>query len=291
MSPRAMPPEGQALTSTVSADVPASAGMFRRQRLTPLGSFNVLFIGFLLAPVVVVVLVAFTPEGWLKIPTTSFSLRWFRAIGEHPEFISAFRNSLGIAVGASILATAIGTLAALGIVRYRFPGREVVSSFLLSPLMVPTVVSGVALLYFFSRIGLASTLAGVIVAHVVVTMPYVIRTVGASLAGFDRSLELAAMTLGANRLQTFWHVTLPLSLPGMTAGAVFAFIVSFDELTVTLFVTGPKLVTLPIRIYNHITYITDPLVAAVSALLVFLTIGVVLILERLVGLDRLLGTQ
>ena len=261
-----------------------------RVRLTPLGVFNVLFIGFLIAPVVVVVLVAFTPEGWLKIPTTSFSLRWFRAIADHPEFISAFRNSLAIAVTASILATAIGTLAALGIVRYRFPGREVVSSFLLSPLMVPTVVTGVALLYFFSRIGLASTLGGIIVAHVVVTGPYVVRTVSASLAGFDRSLELAAMTLGADRWQTFRRVTLPLILPGLTAGAIFAFIVSFDELTVTLFVTGPKLATLPIRIYNHITYITDPLVAAVSALLVFLTIGIVLILERLVGLDRLLGT-
>ncbi len=261
-----------------------------RVRLTPLGVFNVLFIGFLIAPVVVVVLVAFTPEGWLKIPTTSFSLRWFRAIADHPEFISAFRNSLAIAVTASILATAIGTLAALGIVRYRFPGREVVSSLLLSPLMVPTVVTGVALLYFFSRIGLASTLGGIIVAHVVVTGPYVVRTVSASLAGFDRSLELAAMTLGADRWQTFRRVTLPLILPGLTAGAIFAFIVSFDELTVTLFVTGPKLATLPIRIYNHITYITDPLVAAVSALLVFLTIGIVLILERLVGLDRLLGT-
>lgn len=256
-----------------------------------LALFNVLFLCFLVAPVVVVVLVAFTPEGWLQIPTTRFSVRWFRAILDHPEFISAFRNSALIAVAASALSTTLGTLAALGIVRHRFPGRDLVQSFLLSPLMVPTVVSGVALLYFFSRVGLASTLTGVVVAHVIVTGPYVIRTVSASLAGFDRSLEHAAMTLGANRLQTFWRVTLPLILPGVSAGAVFAFIVSFDELTVTLFVTGPKLVTLPIRIYNHITYITDPLVAAISATLVFLTIGVVLVLERLVGLDRLLGTQ
>ena len=256
----------------------------------PLEVFNALFIAFLLAPVVVVVLVAFTPEGWLKIPTTRFSLRWFREIPRHPEFIEAFRNSLLIAVGASVLATAIGTLAALGIVRYRFPGRDVVGALLLSPLMVPTVVTGVALLYFFSRIGLAATVPGVIAAHVIVTGPYVIRTVSASLAGFDRSLELAAMTLGADRLRTFLRVTLPLILPGVTAGALFAFIVSFDELTVTLFVTGPKLATLPIRIYNHITYITDPLVAAVSAAIVFLTLGVILILERLVGLDRLLGT-
>jgi ABC-type spermidine/putrescine transport system permease subunit II len=133
--------------------------------------------------------------------------------------------------------------------------------------------------------------SGIIAAHVVVTGPYVVRTVGASLAGFDRSLEQAAMTLGAGRLRTFAHVTFPLILPGVAAGALFAFIVSFDELTVTLFVTGPRLATLPIRIYNHITYITDPLVAAVSALLVFLTIGIVLLLERLVGLDRLLGTR
>ena len=256
-----------------------------------LGAFNALFVGFLLAPIVVVVLVAFTPEGWLAIPTTRFSLRWFRAIGDHPEFVSGFRNSLAIGAGTAVLATLLGTLAALGIVRHRFPGREAVSALLLSPLMVPTVVTGVALLYFFSRIGLASTLGGIIAAHVVVTGPYVVRTVAASLAGFDRSLEQAAMTLGAGRLRTFAHVTLPLILPGVAAGALFAFIVSFDELTVTLFVTGPRLATLPIRIYNHITYITDPLVAAVSALLIFLTIGIVLILERLVGLDRLLGTQ
>jgi putative spermidine/putrescine transport system permease protein len=255
-----------------------------------LQAFNALFVAFLLAPVVVVVLVAFTPEGWLAIPTTRFSLRWFRAIAEHPEFISAFRTSLAIAVGTSILSTALGTLAAVGIVRHAFPGRALVSSLLLSPLMVPTVVSGVALLYFFSRIGLASTVPGVVIAHVIVTGPYVVRTVGASLAGFDRGLEHAAMTLGADRLQTFARVTLPLILPGVIAGAVFAFIVSFDELTVTLFVTGPRLATLPIRIYNHITYITDPLVAAVSTVLIFLTLIVVLALERLIGLDRLLGT-
>lgn len=255
-----------------------------------LGLFNAAFIGFLLAPIAVVVLVAFTPEGWLQIPTTRFSLRWFRAIPDHPEFVEAFRNSVLIALAASIGATVLGTLAALALVRYRFVGRELLSSFLLSPLMVPTVMTGVSLLYFFSRLALASTLPGLVIAHVVVTVPYVIRTVSAGLAGFDRSLELAAMNLGANRLQAFLRVTLPLILPGIMAGVVFAFIVSFDELTVTLFVTGPRLATLPIRIYNYITYITDPFVAAVSATLVFLTLGVVLILERLVGLDRLLGT-
>ncbi len=257
----------------------------------PLAIFNLLFIAFLLAPIVVVILVAFTPEGWLKIPTTRFSLRWFYAIAKHPEFIAAFRLSLLIAATTSVLATTLGTLAALGLIRSRFAGRDLVNSFLLSPLMVPTVVTGISLLYFFSRVGLASTLTGIIVGHVIVTIPYVIRTVSASLAGFDQSLERAAMNLGANRPQTFFRITLPLIAPGITAGAIFAFIVSFDELTVTLFVSGPKLATLPIRIYNHITYITDPLVAAISAAIVFMTLGAVLSLERLVGLDRIMGSQ
>jgi len=255
----------------------------------PLALFNVLFVAFLLAPIVVVVLVAFTPEGWLRIPTTRFSLRWFRAIAHHPEFIEAFRNSVLIGLASATASTVLGTAAATALVRYRFRSRDLVAAFLLSPLMVPTVVTGVSLLYFFTRIGLAATIPGVVVAHVVVTLPYVVRTVSASLAGFDRTLERAAMNLGAGPWRTFLRITLPCILPGVSAGAIFAFIVSFDELTVSLFVTGPRLSTLPIRIYNYITYVTDPLVAAVSAAIVFGTLGAVLALERLLGLDRLLG--
>jgi len=256
----------------------------------PLAYFNLLFLAFLLAPIVVVVLVAFTPEGWLQIPTKSFSLRWFREILRHPEFISAFKISLFVAVVASILATVLGTLAAMAIAQYRFPGRDMLNSFLLSPLMVPTVVTGISLLYFLSMIGLASTVTAIILGHVIVTIPYVVRMVSASIAGFDTSLELAAMNLGANPLQTFLRIRLPLIAPGITAGAIFAFIMSLDELTVTLFVSGPKLATLPIRIYNHITYITDPLVASVSTVIVVMTCIAVLLLDRLVGLDRALGS-
>lgn len=263
----------------------------RRRRPGGLALFNVLFVAFLLAPVVVVVLVAFTPEGWLAIPTTRFSLRWFRAIAERPEFLEAFRNSALVALGASAVATLLGTLAALGLHRYRFRGRDLIGVFLLSPLMVPTVVTGVSLLYFYTLLGLAATIPGIVAAHVVVTVPYVIRTVSASLAGFDRNLERAAMALGAGPLRTFGLITLPSILPGIAAGTVFAFITSFDELTVSLFVTGPRLVTLPIQIYNHITYITDPLVAAVSTVMVAVTLTAVLLLERLVGLDRVLGAR
>ena len=143
---------------------------------------------------------------------------------------------------------------------------------------------------FISIIGLASTVTAIILGHVIVTIPYAVRMVSASLAGFDQSLERAAMNLGANPLQTFLRIRLPLIAPGITAGAIFAFVMSLDELTVTLFVSGPKLATLPIRIYNHITYITDPLVASVSTVIVVMTCIAVLLLDRLVGLDRALGS-
>ncbi len=254
-----------------------------------LSYFNFLFLIFLMAPIVVVVLVAFTPEGWLQIPTTKFSLRWFREIPRHPEFIEAFKISLMVAITSSIIATTLGTFAAMALAQHRFPGRDALNSFLLSPLMVPTVVTGISLLYFLSMIGLASTVTAIILGHVIVTIPYVVRTVSASLVGFDQSLERAAMNLGANRVQTFLRIRLPLIAPGITAGGIFAFIMSLDELTVTLFVSGPKLATLPIRIYNHITYITDPLVAAVSTVIVAATFIGVLLLDRLVGLDKAMG--
>jgi len=255
----------------------------------PLVLFNLLFLAFLLAPILVVVMVAFTPEGWLQIPTHAFSLRWFREILKHPEFISAYKISLLIAVVTAALATLLGMLAAMAVAQYRFPGRELLNSLLLSPLMVPTVMTGIGLLYFLSMLGLASTVTAIILGHVIVTIPYVVRMVSASLAGFDPNLERAAMNLGANPVQTFLKIRLPLIAPGITAGAIFAFIMSMDELTVTLFVSGPKIATLPIRIYNEITYITDPLVASVSTVVVAISCIAVLVLDRLVGLDRAFG--
>jgi putative spermidine/putrescine transport system permease protein len=150
-------------------------------------------------------------------------------------------------------------------------------------------VIGVSLLYFFTKIALAASILAIVIAHIVVTLPFTIRTVSASLAGLDRRLELAAMNLGATRLQTFLWITLPGILPGISAATIFAFIISFDELTVTLFVAGPALTTLPIQIYKYVTYMANPMVAAISTSIVFLTVLLVLAVERLIGLDRVLG--
>lgn len=256
-----------------------------------LSLYHYLLVLFLLSPVVVVVLVSFTPQTFLQVPLTKFSLRWYRAILDHPEFISAFFNSLYLALTVSLISASLGTAGSFAIARYRFVGREFLNALFLSPLMVPMVVIGVGALQILSLLHVAGTFVGMVLAHVVITVPYMIRTMLASFAGFDRNLELAAMNLGANWPQTLGRVTLPLVSPGLLAGAIFSFIVSFDDLTVALFVTGPKMVTLPIRIYAHIEYYTDPLVAAISSSIVGMTILIILAIEKLVGLNRVLGAR
>jgi putative spermidine/putrescine transport system permease protein len=253
--------------------------------------YHYLLVLFLLLPVVIVIMVSFTPQTYLNVPLQKFSLRWYRAIIDHPEFISAFFNSLYLAFTVSLLSAFLGTLGSFAISRYRFRGREFLNTLFLSPLMVPMVVIGVGALQVLSMLHISGTFVGMVFAHVVISVPYMIRTTLASLTGFDRSLELAAMNLGANWFQTFRRITLPLISPGLLAGSIFSFIVSFDDLTVALFVTGPKMITLPIRIYTHIEYYTDPLVAAISSSIVLITIIVILTLEKLVGLNRVLGTR
>jgi len=256
-----------------------------------LSLYHYALVAFLIAPVVVVVVVSFTPKTFLEVPLTAFSLRWYRTIFDHPEFVGSFFNSLYLALTVCVIAASLGTFAAFALARYRFPGRTALNALFLSPLMVPTVVMGVGALQILSRLHLAGTFAGMVMAHVVMTVPYMIRTMLASFAGFDRSLELASMSLGANWPKTFWRITLPLVSPGLLAGAIFCFIVSFDDLTVALFVSGPRMVTLPIRIYAHIEYYTDPIVAAISASIVGMTTLVILLMEKLVGLNRILGSR
>ena len=256
-----------------------------------LSIYHYMLIIFLLSPVVVVVLVSFTPQTYLQVSLTKFSTRWYRSILDHPEFISAFFNSLYLAITVSLVSAPLGTLGSFAIARYRFSGREFLNTLFLSPLMVPMVVIGVGALQILSILHVAGTFLGMVLAHVVITVPYMVRTMLASFAGFDHNLELAAMNLGANWFQTFRRITLPLVSPGLLAGAIFSFIVSFDDLTVALFVTGPRMVTLPIRIYAHIEYYTDPLVAAIASSIVGMTIIVIMTIEKLVGLNKVLGSR
>ena len=249
--------------------------------------FHALFVIFVLAPILIVCAVAFTPEGFLSLPTKGLSLRWFRAIMDYPEFVSAFRDSLWLAVLSSTIAIGLAVPAALAIVRYRFWGRDAMTALFMSPLMVPHVVLGIAFLRFFSEIGLSGSFVGLVLAHVIVIMPFALRLVLASSYGIDARIEDAAVSLGAGPATVFKRVTFFLILPGVVSGWMLSFISSFDEVTMTVFIASPQTTTLPVRLLNHIQDNIDPLVASVSAALIAITSIFLIILDRVYGLDRL----
>ena len=250
-------------------------------------AFHAVFVVFVLAPILIVCAVAFTPEGFLSLPTKGLSLRWFRAIMDYPEFVSAFRDSVWLAILSSTVAIGLAVPAALGIVRYRFPGRDAMTALFMSPLMVPHVVLGIAFLRFFSEIGLSGSFVGLMLAHVIVIMPFALRLVLASSYGIDPRIEDAAVSLGAGPATVFKRVTVFLILPGVVSGWMLSFISSFDEVTMTVFIASPQTTTLPVRLLNHIQDNIDPLVASVSAALIAITSIFLIILDRVYGLDRL----
>ncbi len=254
----------------------------------PLGLlFHALFIGFILAPLAIVCVVAFTPLGYISLPTDGLSLRWFRAILDNPRFIRAFWLSLGLGIASSLVSTALAVPAALAIARFRFPGREAIAAFLLSPLMIPPIVLGVAFLRFFTMAHINGTFGGMVMAHVIIILPFALRLVLASATGMDLAVERAAVSLGAGRFTVFRRITLPLILPGIVSGWLLAFITSFDELTMSIFIASPSLTTLPVRMFLYIEDTIDPLVAAVSTLMIAGTAVLMGVLDRLVGLERL----
>ncbi|MCU0939518.1 MAG: ABC transporter permease [Burkholderiaceae bacterium] len=249
--------------------------------------FHALFIGFIVAPLAIVCVVAFTPLGYISLPTDGLSLRWFAAILDNPRFVNAFWLSLALGLVSSVIATALALPAALAVARYRFPGRDAISAFLLSPLMIPHIVLGVAFLRFFSAVNINGTFSGLVMAHVIVILPFALRLVLASATGMDPAVERAAVSLGASRFTVFRRITLPLILPGIVSGWLLAFITSFDELTMSVFIASPSTTTLPVRMFLHIQDTIDPLVASVSALMIAGTLLLMGVLDRIVGLERL----
>lgn len=249
--------------------------------------FHASFVLFMLAPLAVVCAVAFTPEGYLSLPTRGASLRWFRTIFAYPEFLRAFRTSLWLAALSSGIVIVLAVPAALAIARYRFPGREAITALFMSPLMVPHVVLGIAFLRFFTQIGLSGNWVGLVLSHVIVIWPFALRLVLAASYGIDRRIEQAAISLGADAFTVFRRVTLPLILPGIVSGWLLAAINSFDEVTMTVFIASPATTTLPVRMFLYLQDNIDPLIAAVSACLIALTAALLFVLDRLYGLDRL----
>ena len=261
-----------------------------RRRLSSGTAVNALSIAvyvFLLAPLAVVVLASFNSADFLSFPPRGFSMRWYRALWESEVWGESFRLSILLTAVVTPLALFIGTLAAYALVRYSFPGKGLVATLVMAPLVMPQIVLGIALLNYFSLLGLVGSMTGLILGHLVVTLPFTVRLVSISVHNLDPALERAAQNLGATPLQTFWRVTLPLLRPGIVAGAIFAAIISFGELAVTLLIAGARTTTLPLRIFNYTEYNFDPTINAVSTIFVVLALVLIVALDRLIGLVRI----
>lgn len=254
---------------------------------TAIWGASALALVYLLLPTLIIVGASFTSTDFIAFPPEGLSLRWFTKLWELEAVRLAAARSLGIAAAATAVAVVLGVAAAFPLVRGRFPGREALNALLMSPLVLPSLVYGLAALIFVSALGIQLSLTVLVLSHVAIIVPYVIRTAAASLALLDPQLEDAARSLGANVWRTFLHVVLPNLLPGIATGAAFAFISSFDNLTVSLFLAGPRVETLPIRLFAMIEFDLDPSVAAISTVLVLITLAVVLVAHRAVGLTRI----
>lgn len=243
----------------------------------------------LVLPHLVVAAVSFDPSPAAQFPPKDLSFRWYINAYTRPAFREALGFGLLVGLGAAAIALVAGTLASYLIVRYRFPGRGLLTTLLQLPMMIPEVVLGLGFLILFSNLQMYASVLNILLAHAVICLPYAVRVITANLQTTARSLEEAAQVLGAGPIRTFFKVTLPVIRPGMIAAAVFAFVVSFDNFTVTAFLVTTR-GTLPIEIYSYIRTESDPTVAAISTVLIVISLAGLLIVERLVGFRRITQT-
>jgi putative spermidine/putrescine transport system permease protein len=245
---------------------------------------------FLLSPLLVVLAVSFTATTVPDFPPQGLSLRWYAQALRLDLFRNGLVVSVLLGVAAAAVSSLLGVAAALAVARARFRGRAAIEAALLSPLVVPGIVIGIALLAFFAQVGLRSAPWRLMLAHALITLPYCARTTMVSLARLDPTYEQAAETLGASRRQVLRHVTLPLIRPGIVAGALFAFVISFDNVPVSIFLVDAETTTLPLAIISYLEYNFDPSVAAISSVLIVAMLGLAFLLERIAGLRRVLGS-
>ena len=246
----------------------------------------VFWLVFLVAPIAVTLVASFTSSTYLTFPPPGYSFKWYLSAFEASWMWSTLWNSVIIAVVSTAAAVALGIAAARVLARHRFYGRGLFEYAVLSPLIVPGVVVGFALLNVSVLIESQDNgLVNLIIGHAMVTTPFTLRSVWSSMAGTEISLEEAAQSLGATQWSTFWLVTFPLIVPGMVAGAILAFTFSFNDVTISAFLSGREARTLPVELMSHIEYLPDPTPSAVSSLMIVVTLAFFLLIERTVGLD------
>ncbi|MFN8757811.1 MAG: ABC transporter permease [Tagaea sp.] len=242
---------------------------------------------FLLAPLVVTVLVAFRASAVFALPPPEWSLRWFERLPNTRGLWPALSTSVEVAAVSTLAALVLGTLCAIGVVRGRFAGRDAIQTFMVSPLMMPGLVLGIAMLQFFRELGLRDAYAGLLIAHVVITLPYVMRTVTASLSLFDFALVDAARTLGCSYPRAIVKVVVPVLAPAFVTSALFAFLASLDNYPISIFFADAWTKTLPIQMLQYVEENPNPVIAAISAGLILFTVAILIAADRLVGLRRL----
>ena len=245
---------------------------------------------FLLGPIFVSAAMSFDSRAYLgPFPPPELSMQWYERFFTEKYFLRGLKTSFILAFIAAGVSTVVGVLTAVILDRYNFRGKEALTAFFLSPLVVPAVVVGFALLLFFAQIGVVDGFTRLLGGHIIITVPYTIRTTIAGLVGISPTLNEAALSLGANERAAFWEVTFPLAKTGIIAGAIFAFAFSMDDVAVSLFLTDPHTYTLPVALISYMRANFDLTIAAASMFLVGLTLALMLILDRIVGLDRVVG--
>ena len=232
----------------------------------------------LLAPIVIVCVLSFSGEGYLRFPPSSFSLKWFDIFFGDTRWRQSLVSSTLIALVACVIATTIGCLAAYALVRGEMRAKKFVLSLMLAPIIVPTVITAIAMYFLTAKMGLVGNMLWIGFCHAVVALPIVLLILLAALQGVDVNLERAALSLGASRSRVFFKVVVPIALPGVMSAALFAFLASFDELVISLFLAGARAQTLPVRIWNSLHLEIEPVVAAAATFLIAVT-GLVLLLD------------
>jgi putative spermidine/putrescine transport system permease protein len=255
------------------------------------GALRTIAIGaiviYLLAPTLVVVVFSVYPSAYITFPPHSFTLKWYRlALAQNDLFLNPLVTSVVLGLSSAALATVFGTLAAIGLERSPLRHRYLWQGVFLAPILIPTLIVGFGLMLVFLKLDVLGSWWGLVAGHVTIVVAYVTQSVSASLAGLDPSIEEAARTLGSGRLRAFFRTTLPQIAPGILAGTVFAFIMSFDELAVTLLLATPRTTTLPVAIYSYVQFDSGPTVAAIATVLLGLTLGLLMLLQRVGGLRR-----
>ena len=260
-----------------------------RARALPI--YVIIVSALMLGPLVVVIGSSFSDSELTRFPPEGLSLRWFRTVLKRSDWIDAFTTSVRIAVITALSALALGVSAALGLVRGRMRWRGAVNAIFLGPVLFPTIVIGIALLQWLMLLGVTRSIWSIVLGHIVITMPFIIRFVMINLQSSGVLLEQAARSLGANGWTAFWRVTLPNMRSALVGGATLAFIISMIDVSVAIFVASVRVRTLPIKLFAHIDQNSDPLGAAVATIVLAITVLAMLVLQRTLGLRRVFAPQ